>query len=525
MATLFLKYRPKTFTDLVGQEPIVRTLQNALKTENPSHAYLFCGSRGTGKTSSARIFAKGLNCEKMKDGNPCGTCKTCIDIAEGHLIDIIEIDAASHTGVENIRNIIEKMEFAPTYAKRKVYIIDEVHMLSKGAFNALLKTLEEPPEHVYFLLATTELQKIPETIVSRCQTFIFHRFSLEQLVNRLDDICTKEGFTTTPDALQIIAKKAEGGLRDAISLLEQIAAETENNITEQSVRASLGISSSETLEKFWLSITNKDLETGFQILKTINEEGGDFRSFGHDFLGFLREKLHNNLSNPSELNLILSSIEEIETALARLKTSPIVELPLEIALVNICTQKTTPHVGDGFKPSQSNTKTEPTKISVQTPPQKPETIPISDQDSYKPPQTNKEIVSNKSTNTSSENTPSERNESQTTTHELQSLNFTPDILQSKMKEIADRAQIPIFAKRSFLTTVPKIDGGAIDFLTDSEFHRDKLIPPAVQGALQKAIQELFQTEASIKFTKGSIQRTQKAVKKEEKVSVDDFLSF
>ena len=524
MATLFLKYRPKTFTDLVGQEPIVRTLQNALKTENPSHAYLFCGSRGTGKTSSARIFAKGLNCGEIKDGNPCGTCKTCTDIAEGHLIDIIEIDAASHTSVENIRNIIDKMEFTPTYAKRKVYIIDEVHMLSKSAFNALLKTLEEPPEHVYFLLATTEFQKIPETIISRCQTFIFHRFSLEQLVKRLGDICKTENFSTTPQALQIIARKAEGGLRDAISLLEQIAAETENNITEQSVRESLGISSSETLENFWNAIGNKDLESGFQILKKINEEGGDFRSFGHDFLSFLREHLHKNLNNPAELETILSSIEEIETALARLKTSPIMELPLEIALVNICTQKNNniPPLTKGRLGgvSSTNTKTEPTKLSVQTSPQKPEAAPISDQDSYKPSQSNKETASK----TSSENPPPKNNEVQSSnTEEL--LNFSTDVLKNKMKDIADRAQIPIFAKRSFLTTVPKIDGGMIDFLTDSEFHRDKLISPAIQGAIQKAIQDLFQTETSIKFTKGSIQRTQKSVKKEEKVSIDDFLSF
>ena len=490
MATLFLKYRPKNFSDLIGQESIVKTLQNSLKNQTPSHAYLFSGSRGTGKTSTARIFAKALNCPQITEGDPCGACKTCTDISEGHLIDIIEIDAASHTGVDNIRSIIEKMKFAPTYSKRKVYIIDEVHMLSKGAFNALLKTLEEPPDHVFFLLATTELQKIPETIISRCQTFIFHRFGLDQLVSRLKSICDTEGFSASIQALEIIARKAEGGLRDAISLLEQIAAETENKITQESVRESLGIAPSERLEAFWETINNNDIDAGFEILRNINEEGGDFRCFGHSFLGFLREKLHNHLSDHSELRTILASIEEIETALGRLKTSPIVELPLEIALVNLCINKT----------ESKQTMT----ASVADPVLKKEIAAAAK------PEPKKEIAQDTLEDIQSSSPPA---------------NLTEQQIQEKMKEIAERAQIPIFAKRSFLTTVPKIDGGAIDFMTDSDFHKDKLTPPTVHNSLQTAIHELFQTKTPIKFTKGTVHRTQKSVKPEETASVDDFFSF
>jgi len=183
--SLFLKYRPQTFSDLVGQEAVRRTLQNALKSERPSHAYLFTGSRGTGKTSTARIFAKGLNCENLQDGDPCGTCRFCTGTADGSLIDVIEIDAASNRGIDEIRDLREKINFAPNVAKRKVYIIDEVHMMTKEAFNALLKTLEEPPDHAFFCLATTEIHKVPETIRSRCQTFSFQRFTLDQLSDRL----------------------------------------------------------------------------------------------------------------------------------------------------------------------------------------------------------------------------------------------------------------------------------------------------------------------------------------------------
>ena len=294
MTALFLKYRPQIFTDVVGQSPVVKTLQNAIQSENPAHAYLFCGSRGTGKTSMARIFAKALNCEKSRDGNPCNQCDICESTKEGHCVDVIEIDAASNRGINEIREIREKIAFAPSVAKRKVYIIDEVHMLTKEAFNALLKTLEEPPSHAYFALATTELHKVPETIQSRCQTFLFQTFTITQLVDRLAHIAKEEGFKSETEALELIAKKAEGGMRDALSLLEQIAAESQKNITVQTVTDSLGLVSIDTLEKFYQALETKQPQVALEIIENLSRQGSDFRSFGHDLLVFLREKMHTN---------------------------------------------------------------------------------------------------------------------------------------------------------------------------------------------------------------------------------------
>ncbi len=534
MSTLFLKYRPKTFTDLVGQESIVKTLQNAIKAKKPAHAYLFAGSRGTGKTSIARIFAKSLNCEALSEGNPCGKCKICADITEGNLIDIVEIDAASHTGVDNIRNIIEKIDFTPTYAQRKVYIIDEVHMLSKGAFNALLKTLEEPPKHVFFLLATTELHKIPETIISRCQTFTFQRFSLEQLVNRLKDICKTEKFETKDPALQLIARKAEGGMRDAISLLEQIAAETEKQITESAVRESLGVASSEILENFWKAILEKDREGGIKILQAVNEIGGDFRSFGHDFLNFLRERLHKHLSNENELQQILPAIEETEKALARLKTSPIIELPLEIAVVNLCQEEI---VGANLCVHPRNEAKKEMKKMKEASDKAPllrgeggvkPTCPP------KPWRRGKAIKTKQKENISQQEEPDpdeniqlpDLPKNKERTHVSAKITITETSLSEKMREIADKSGITAFAKRSFLSTTPKVTNEEIIFVSDSEFHREKLVKPSVHGSLQNAISEIFREKVPIKFEKGAVKK-QKPVekKKEEEASVDDFLSF
>ncbi len=526
MATLFLKYRPQIFSDLIGQSSIVKTLQNAIKAKKPAHAYLFSGSRGTGKTSTARIFAKALNCEGIKDGDPCGTCKICTDTAEGNLIDVMEIDAASHTGVDNIRDLIEKIEFTPTYAQRKVYIIDEVHMLSKGAFNALLKTLEEPPDHAFFLLATTEMHKIPETIVSRCQTFVFHRFSLEQLVDRLEDICKIEGFTAERSALECIARKAEGGLRDAISLLEQIAAETDNQVTEAAVRESLGISPAETLENFWQAILEKDTEKGFKILREINEKGGDFRTFGHDFLGFLRGRLHQNLSDSSELALILPAIEETEKALMRLKTSPIVELPLEIAVVNLCSSfvETSVEKTEVSRKSKVESRKEEEKVEVES-----QKLEVRSESSFAKASTSAKATVDKSEDRepepeitveakSSKQTPSAIKPSESVSDGGE---VTEIQIKEKLSEIAQKAGLPSFVKRSFTTTEPKIVGDKVTFQTDSNFHQEKLTPASVRIPIQNAMGEVFGKKFEVDF----VVHATKKVKTDEVATAEDFLEF
>jgi DNA polymerase-3 subunit gamma/tau len=228
---LYRAWRPQTFQDMVGQQHIIRTLQNAIKENRVSHAYLFNGPRGTGKTSAAKIMAKAVNCEHGPTVEPCNECAACVGITAGHIMDVIEIDAASNRGIDEIRDIRDKVRYAPSEVRFKVYIIDEVHMLTAEAFNALLKTLEEPPEHVIFILATTEPHKLPATIISRCQRFDFRQVSLEEQSQRLLEICREEGIEAAEDAIAYIARLSEGGMRDAISLLEQVAAFGDGNIT------------------------------------------------------------------------------------------------------------------------------------------------------------------------------------------------------------------------------------------------------------------------------------------------------
>ena len=238
---LYRKFRPLNFSEMVGQEHITRTLKNQIMADRVGHAYLFNGGRGTGKTSAAKILARSINCLNPKDGEPCNECEICKGAISGSLTDIVEMDAASNNSVEDIRAIREEVNFLPTKAKYRVYIIDEVHMLSTGAFNALLKTLEEPPEHVKFILATTEPQKIPATILSRCQRFDFKRISNEDIIKRLEIVCKESNIEATKGALSVIATLSEGAMRDSLSILERCIQDGENKIDEEKVKDLVGI--------------------------------------------------------------------------------------------------------------------------------------------------------------------------------------------------------------------------------------------------------------------------------------------
>jgi DNA polymerase-3 subunit gamma/tau len=377
--SLYRKYRPNRFFQISGQQAVIRVLSNALARKKPGHAYLLTGPRGTGKTTLARVFAQSVNCldpqsqpnsqENIIYHEPCGKCANCQLIEQSKTIDIIEIDAASHTGVENIRQLKEMLDLPPGALSYKIYIIDEVHMLSMGAFNALLKTLEEPPSHAIFILATTELHKVPETIISRCQNFTISLLSEEQIVTRLQEVCQRENVNIEKEALEIIALEAGGGMRDALSLLEKIillegsGPETEQLITTQETSQILGTSSKNNLINFAQSLASGNVSSGLEQLQNLQREGVGLESFNKNFLSFLRELLltkTQQATNPSRnstnttnqvessrqflasqlaLTDILFLIEIFQESLGAIKHSPLPQLPLEVATIKFYLQK------------------------------------------------------------------------------------------------------------------------------------------------------------------------------------------
>ena len=304
----YRKWRPQIFDDVCGQEHITSVLRYEAEHGAFSHAYLFCGSRGTGKTTCAKILAKVVNCEHPVNGNPCGVCDSCRAIDAGSATDILEMDAASNNGVDNIRDIREEVAYAPSALKYRVYIIDEVHMLSVSAFNALLKTLEEPPEHVIFILATTELQKLPATIISRCQRFDFRRISTDALVKRLTYIAEEEKISLEPDAARMLAKLAQGGMRDAISLLELCAGAT-RSITAATVNETVGTSGREALLATVQAILEKDYDKLFEQVDEIVRSSKDLAVFWQDLISVYRDILIFRTASHAETYLDLTDFE------------------------------------------------------------------------------------------------------------------------------------------------------------------------------------------------------------------------
>lgn len=288
---LYRTWRPQAFRDIVGQQHITQTLQNALREGRMSHAYLFNGPRGTGKTSAAKILAKAVNCENGPAEEPCNECSACRRITDGAVMDVVEIDAASNRGVEEIRDIRDKAKYAPTEVRQKVYIIDEVHMLTTEAFNALLKTLEEPPGHVMFILATTEPHKLPATIISRCQRFDFRRVSLEEQIARLDFICGQEGVQAEPEAIQYIARLSDGGMRDALSVLDQIIAYTGNEIKYEAVLAITGGISSEQFGRLAAAIAAQDIAACLGMIEGFMQEGRSAEKCMENLIYYFRDVL------------------------------------------------------------------------------------------------------------------------------------------------------------------------------------------------------------------------------------------
>ena len=285
------KWRPQTFAEMVGQEHVTQTLGNALSRGRVAHAYLFTGPRGCGKTTMARLLAKALNCDRGPTPTPCGECPSCLGIAQGSFLDVLEIDAASNTGVDNIRELRENAQFQPTAGKKRVFIIDEVHMLSKGAFNALLKTLEEPPQHVHFIFATTEPVRIPRTILSRCQRFDFRLFRLEELIARLREIAKREKLAISDGAIELLASLAEGSMRDALSLFDQATSSADGELSESGVIELYGLIGNEVYARFNDLILARDAKGALDLIDELARSGHDLVEFARGLVGNLRDLL------------------------------------------------------------------------------------------------------------------------------------------------------------------------------------------------------------------------------------------
>ena len=297
---LYRKYRPSNFDEVVGQTHIIQTLKNAIIQNRIAHAYLFCGPRGTGKTSIAKIFAKTLNCTNSQDA-PCGICENCKMAANGSHPDIIEIDAASNNGVDEVRNLIDKVKYAPMQGKYKIYIIDEVHMMTLGAFNALLKTIEEPPAHVIFIFATTEPNKVLPTIISRCQRFDFNKVSVNDIKYRLSVVCKNEGIEIDQDGLTLIAQLADGGMRDALSILDQCVAYCTSHIDVNDIRKIYGVITSEDIGQLFSSVYKKDVDSFIKDIQKYSDMGMDIKRLTADFIHMLKDSLILDYSENSNL--------------------------------------------------------------------------------------------------------------------------------------------------------------------------------------------------------------------------------
>ena len=396
---LYRKWRSQTFDELVGQAHIVQALRNAIASNRIGHAYLFTGPRGVGKTSAARLLSKAVNCLAEPELRPCGQCEACVTITEGRAVDVIEMDAASHTSVEDAREIIERVQFRPSQFRTKVYVVDEAHMLSAAAFNALLKTLEEPPDHAMFILATTEFHKVPATIVSRCQRFVFNRHTLHDTVEHLEWVAAQENIGIEREAAEAIARAATGSMRDAMSVLDQLIGYGDPVITLERVQSLLGATAAQEVQALVGAFVQHDVSAALSIINNVSDQGADLRQFTRDTVAYLRnlmllksggdqalidatgDTLHTmqNHAQALELSAILAWLKIFSTLDQQLRTTPYGQLPLEMAVVEAMVAPApvaqTAPTPTPARPTIKPTQTPPAVRSTPQPAMRPPVVP------------------------------------------------------------------------------------------------------------------------------------------------------
>ena len=459
--SLYRKYRPLSFADVVGQEHVVTTLEQAAAQEKLSHAYLFAGGRGTGKTSVARILAKILMIRGIKDEK---IQKQIIKgVEEGTIVDLLEIDAASNTGVDNIRDLIEKIQFSPVAAGAKVYIIDEVHMLSKGAFNALLKTLEEPPPYAYFILATTELQKIPATIQSRCQSFPFRAIREEDIIRRLQYIADQERMTIDREAVRAVAAHSAGALRDAIGLLDQLRSLPK--ITVEDVLDRVGGTGQEEVQAVLTAIDACDTEAIITIVRRVEETGVPLDSFLRQILGALREKMHEAISRKEPIDRMLAMLDALLHAIRDVRIAPVPGLILESALLSLCT-------GTSLAGASSDEK----------PREKP---------AVKPKEKKAEVIEESKAVVKKESEPESEPAPAVT---IEAPEVTMDTVQEFWGEVVN-ATTPPSVKMSLKNgRITSVQDGKITLGFPSSFHREKVATTEASRKIEETLEKIFKRQ-------------------------------
>lgn len=468
--SLYRKYRPQTFADVVGQDHIVTTLEQAAEQEKLAHAYLFAGSRGTGKTSVARILAKILMIRGVEDETLQG--QIIRGVEEGSIVDLLEIDAASNRGIDDIRNLVEKIQFSPVVAKAKVYIIDEVHMLTKEAFNALLKTLEEPPPYAHFILATTELNKIPSTIQSRCQCFPFRAIREEDIIRRLQYISDQEHINIDRESLRSIARHVEGGLRDAISLLDQMR--SLESITQQEVEQRIGSTGHEYIDIVFNALEEKDTNALIQTVQKLEENGVSLESFVRQLLKTVRSRLHQSIEAKKPTADTVTVLNILLIAIRDMRISPIPGLVLESALISICNrdEKTTKNA-ELFAVEKKKEK----EVVAEKKQEKVSTEKVVKKEKEEP----KERVE----------APSVAAETTTASAAIEARELSLESLQEVWKDVVTQtspAPVKMSLKNGRLTA---LEGTKVVLTFPSAFHRDTVAKAEASKAVEAVMEKLF----------------------------------